>query len=83
MQTDTPDTPDSPDRPDTPDTANTQPPAEQATGEHTDGTEAIGTPTVSTGPKKRRRGSRGGKNRRKPAGPRPADGASSDGEGAA
>jgi ribonuclease E len=32
-----------------------------------DGTERLDDPTVSTGPKKRRRGSRGGKNRKRPA----------------
>jgi len=39
-----------------------------------DGTESIGEPTVRTAAQKRRRGSRGGRNRKKPAGSAPAVG---------
>ncbi len=50
--------------------------------EHGDGTETIGDPTVGAAAKKRRRGSRGGKNRKKPGAARAAgDDADADDDG--
>jgi len=85
----TPDTPETPGLPEVPyspqgtdrgDTADTPESGGGTSG--SDGTESIGDPTVRTGPKKRRRGSRGGKNRKKPGtgqgGARPDDRAAHD-----
>ncbi|MEO7369326.1 MAG: ribonuclease E/G, partial [Ilumatobacteraceae bacterium] len=55
------------------DTPGSQPPAGEPPA---DGTESIGDPTVRAGAQKRRRGSRGGRNRKKPAGA--ANGAADD-----
>jgi ribonuclease E len=54
-------------------------PAPEA-GESGDGTESIGEPSVGTAAKKRRRGSRGGKNRKRPPRPVGDDGLPLDGD---